>query len=323
MPRLNIVFAGTPEFAARHLQAILNSEHLLLAVYTQPDRRAGRGKKLLASPVKELALANSVPVLQPDSLRPEQQQRQLAELNADLMVVVAYGLILPESILTTPKLGCINVHASLLPRWRGAAPIERAILAGDQRTGVTIMKMDAGLDTGDMLHTIAVPIEAKDDRQTLETKLVEAGTRALLEVLDNLDQKLNGAIVQDASQSTYAAKIDKAEALINWNDCAANINRFIRIGPGRYPAYTFLANQRIRILRAQAKQKSDADSIPPGTILKIDKQVLTVACINSILEIQSLQFPGKNPMSIKDVLNSKADLLKPGARFSAAQSPPQ
>jgi len=320
MPKLKLVFAGTPEFSARHLQAILDSQHQLLAVYTQPDRRAGRGKKLVASAVKKLAEANSLPVYQPASLKPDDQQVQLAELDADLMVVVAYGLILPQSILDTPKLGCINVHASLLPRWRGAAPIERAILAGDEKTGVTIMQMDAGLDTGAMLHSIAVPISHTDDRLSLEAKLSEAGTLALIEALDNFAQIRSKATVQDDSQSTYADKIDKSEALVNWDNTAEMINRVIRVGPGRYPAYSFLDGQRLRILRATVADGKTINSAPSGTIIKADSQSLSVACADSVLQIQTLQFPGKNAMTIGDALNSKANLLKTGARFTAIES---
>lgn len=186
MKPLNIIFAGTPDFAARHLQALLNSHHNVIGVYTQPDRPAGRGKKLTASPVKELAVANNIPVYQPGSLRKEPAQQELAALNADIMVVVAYGLILPKVVLDTPRLGCINVHGSILPRWRGAAPIQRALWAGDKETGVTVMQMDVGLDTGDMLLKTYLSIEDSDTSASLYEKLAEQGPVALLQALEGL-----------------------------------------------------------------------------------------------------------------------------------------
>ena len=216
MQELQICFAGTPAFAARHLQAILNSSHQVVAVFTQPDRPSGRGKVLSPGPVKQLALDNSVLVLQPKSLKSLEQQEILVGLGADLLVVVAYGLILPEPILQIPKLGCINVHASLLPRWRGAAPIERAILAGDKETGITIMQMDEGLDTGDMIHKTTVPIEANDGRPQLEEKLAKAGVEGLLHVLDNFSRLAPMAEKQDDTCSSYAHKVEKSEALIDW-----------------------------------------------------------------------------------------------------------
>ena len=186
MSTLNIIFAGTPDFAAQHLQALLDSEHHVIAVYTQPDKPAGRGKKLQASPVKQLAEQHQIPVYQPKSLRKEEAQAELKALNADVMVVVAYGLILPQSVLEAPKYGCLNVHGSILPRWRGAAPIQRAIWAGDQQTGVTIMQMGVGLDTGDMLHKVMTPILPTETSASLYAKLAELAPPALLEVLNGL-----------------------------------------------------------------------------------------------------------------------------------------
>jgi methionyl-tRNA formyltransferase len=273
-PRL--CFAGTPEFAAAHLQALLRRGFDIAAVYTQPDRPAGRGNKLQPSPVKQVALAAGLKVLQPASLKPEQEQEHLRQLQADLLVVVAYGLILPAAILQIPRLGCINVHASLLPRWRGAAPIERALLAGDAETGITIMQMDAGLDTGAMLLQQAVPISASDDRQMLENKLEQAGTSSLVYALDHLQELQAKAETQDDSQTSYAAKLDKSEALIDWTQPATLIDRVVRAGIGRFPAYSFIAGQRLRILKARVEIASGGGK--PGQIVAIGKHSLTVAC---------------------------------------------
>ena len=319
MQELQICFAGTPAFAARHLQAILNSSHQVVAVFTQPDRPSGRGKVLSPGPVKQLALDNSVLVLQPKSLKSLEQQEILVGLGADLLVVVAYGLILPEPILQIPKLGCINVHASLLPRWRGAAPIERAILAGDKETGITIMQMDEGLDTGDMIHKTTVPIEANDGRPQLEEKLAKAGVEGLLHVLDNFSRLAPMAEKQDDTCSSYAHKVEKSEALIDWHEAAEIVNRQVRAGLGRSPAYSFLGGDRVRIL--QAIPECSAPSLAAGTIIRASKSALSVACQDSILQITSLQFPGKRPTPIADALNSRRDLLKPGVRFSSGAPP--
>lgn len=228
MLKLNIIFAGTPDFAAQHLQALLNSEHNVIAVYTQPDKPAGRGKKLQASPVKQLAEQHNIPVYQPKSLRKEEAQAELKALNADVMVVVAYGLILPEAVLNAPKYGCLNVHGSLLPRWRGAAPIQRSIWAGDQETGVTIMQMDIGLDTGDMLHKVTTPIAADETSASLYAKLAELAPPALLEVLNGLESQAFKAEKQDDALSNYAEKLSKEEAKLDWNLTACQLERNIR-----------------------------------------------------------------------------------------------
>ena len=212
MKPLNIIFAGTPDFAAQHLQALLNSSHNVIAVYTQPDKPAGRGKKLQASPVKQLAEQHHIPVYQPKSLRKAEAQSELIALHADVMVVVAYGLILPQAVLDAPTYGCLNVHGSLLPRWRGAAPIQRAIWAGDTQTGVTIMQMDAGLDTGDMLHKVSCEILPTETSASLYNKLAELAPPALIEVLDHLGNGKFTAEKQDDTQSNYADKLSKEEA---------------------------------------------------------------------------------------------------------------
>lgn len=319
MTALRIVFAGTPPFAAHVLEALLNSAHEIVGVYTQPDRPAGRGKQLQASAVKQVATANNIPVFQPVSLRAESEQQALALLGADLMVVVAYGLILPQAVLDTPRLGCINVHASLLPRWRGAAPIERALMAGDSLTGVTIMQMDKGLDTGAMLCKEEVEILEDDDRLSLELKLEVAGIKALLETLSNIDHFIANAQVQDHSASTYAAKLEKSEALVDWQLDAQAIHRQIRGGVGRNPAYSEYKGERIRLLKASvlpAQGKQIA-----GTIISADKEGLQVACGESVLNITLVQLPGKNPVSMREFMNARRDFFAAGSRFDASAVP--
>jgi methionyl-tRNA formyltransferase len=315
MPPLKLVFAGTPEFAARHLASLLGGPHAVLAVYTQPDRPAGRGKKLVPSPVKSLAEARSIPVRQPVSLKTPEAQQGLRDLEPDLLVVVAYGLILPPAILQIPRLGCINVHASLLPRWRGAAPIERALLAGDSETGITIMQMDAGLDTGDMLLRRAVPIEATDTRVSLEQKLIEAGAEALPYALDNITALQDKAEPQQDHLSTYAAKLDKSEALIDWHGPASQIDRQIRAGIGRQPAYCFVGDTRLRLL--EARPESGGQTAAPGEITSLSQEGMRVSCGEGRLLVSIVQLPGKNPVSIRDLLNARQQLLQPGTRLSS------
>lgn len=316
MSALRIVFAGTPPFAAHHLQALLNSSHEIAAVYTQPDRPAGRGKQLQASAVKQLAIANELPVYQPSTLRSSEALNTLSALNADIMVVVAYGLILPQTILDTPRLGCINVHASLLPRWRGAAPIERALLAGDSQTGVTIMKMDKGLDTGAMLCTEVVDILEEDDRLSLEHKLEIAGSAALLKTLDSIDVFLANARAQDDSASTYAAKLEKSEALVDWSAGAVEVHRKIRGGVGRNPAYSEYRGERVRFLAGNVLNSHSA--LRPGTIIGADKDGLKVACGEFTLNIVTIQLPGKNPVQVREFLNAHREFFAPGSSFDAS-----
>ena len=317
MQPLDIVFAGTPEFAAKHLESLLGGHHQVIAVYTQPDRKAGRGKKLLASPVKVLAENHGIPVKQPVTLKEIAAQEELRDLEADLMIVVAYGLILPEAVLQIPRLGCINVHASLLPRWRGAAPVERALLAGDHETGVTIMQMDAGLDTGDMLLRKAVPIEADDTRLSLEHKLASAGQEALSYVLDHIEEVQNSAESQDHQKSSYASKLEKAEAGIQWHNDAAYIDRQIRTGIGRQPAYCIVGSERMRVLTAILDTELSASA---GEIVSIDRDGLLVGCGQGGLLITRIQLPGKNPVSISDVLNASPDFFKPGNVLRSADA---
>jgi methionyl-tRNA formyltransferase len=310
---LRLVFAGTPDFAAAHLRALLDWPGCeVIAVYSQPDRPAGRGKKLAASPVKQLALDHDLPVYQPQSLRHADAQAELRALAADVMVVVAYGLILPQPVLDAPRLGCVNVHASLLPRWRGAAPIQRAIEAGDAETGVTIMQMDAGLDTGPMLHTVRCPIAADETAATLHDRLAAIGAPALLETLAQLAAGTARPQPQDDSLGCYAAKIDKAEAVIDWHRPAAEIERRIRAFNPFPIACTDIGSQRVKIHAAAPA----AGSGEPGTLLP--GAGIRVACGEGALDLQVLQLPGGKALPARDVLNGHATLFTPGNRFEQA-----
>ncbi len=253
MSPLRVVFAGTPDFAASSLAAVLDSEHEVVAVYTQPDRPAGRGRKLTPSPVKQLAQGHGLPVYQPASLKDADAQAELAALNADVMVVVAYGLLLPQAVLDTPRLGCINVHASLLPRWRGAAPIQRAIEAGDSASGVTIMQMDAGLDTGAMLYEVRTPITSRTTGGDLHDRLAIQGANALVNVLDQLDSDSLEATPQPEEGVTYAAKLSKAEAELDFTQSAEQLARKIRAFNPWPVAWCTLGNDRLRLLMASVE----------------------------------------------------------------------
>ena len=314
MKSLRIVFAGTPDFASAHLQAILESHHKVIAVYSQPDRPAGRGQKLKPSPVKELALKNDIPVYQPVSLRKEEAQKELAELNADLMIVVAYGLILPQVVLDTPEHGCINVHGSILPRWRGAAPIQRAIEAGDKESGVTIMQMDAGLDTGDMLLKAYCPIEDTDTSGNLFNKLIEVGKAALIRTVNAIAAGTITPEKQDDTLANYAHKMSKDEAQLDWNKSASQLDCQVR-GFNPWPVTTTqLDNLGIRVWEASAIE-SDSDAIP-GTLIKADKEGLDIACSSGALRITKLQLAGNRAMSAQDLLNGKKELFLIGKQFS-------
>ena len=313
MSTLNIIFAGTPDFAAQHLQALLDSEHHVIAVYTQPDKPAGRGKKLQASPVKQLAEQHQIPVYQPKSLRKEEAQAELKALNADVMVVVAYGLILPQSVLEAPKYGCLNVHGSILPRWRGAAPIQRAIWAGDQQTGVTIMQMDVGLDTGDMLHKVTTPILPTETSASLYAKLAELAPPALLEVLNGLATQQFKPEKQDESLANYAEKLTKEEAKLDWTLSAAQLERNIRaFNPAPIAYLTVNVNgveERVKIYQAQVLAHQEKTA---GTVLNVSKNGIEIATAEGVLNITQLQPSGKKPMSVQDFLNGRADWFKFG-----------
>ena len=314
---LKIIFAGTPDFAAVHLQALLDSAHAVVAVYTQPDRPAGRGKKLLASPVKQLAAQHDIPVYQPQSLRDAAAQEELAALNADIMVVVAYGLILPQAVLDMPRLGCINVHASLLPRWRGAAPIQRAIEAGDPESGVAIMQMEAGLDTGPVLVERRCSITAQDTGGSLHDKLAALGGPALLEALQQLADGSAQPQVQDDAQANYAGKISKEEALIDWQRPAAELEQKIRAFnpfPVCWTTYNDgKGEQRLRVYRAQLERGCHGDV--PGTILGADAEGILVACGREALRLQILQLPGKKALPVEEILKGYRALFVPGQRL--------
>ena len=314
---LKIIFAGTPDFAAVHLQALLDSEHSVIAVYSQPDRPAGRGKKLLASPVKQLAEQHGIPVYQPQSLRDQAAQEELAALNADIMVVVAYGLILPQVVLDTPRLGCINVHASLLPRWRGAAPIQRAIEAGDSESGVAIMQMEAGLDTGPVLVERRCPISPADTGGSLHDKLATLGGPALLEALQELAEGNARAQVQDDALANYAGKISKEEALIDWQRPAAELAHKIRAFnpfPVCWTTYKdSKGEQRLRVYSARLERGCHSDA--PGTILGADAEGILVACGREALRLQTLQLPGKRALPVEEILKGYRELFAPGKRL--------
>jgi methionyl-tRNA formyltransferase len=290
---LKVIFAGTPDFAAQHLAALLDSKHDVVAVYTQPDRPAGRGKKLTASPVKVLGEEHSIPVYQPASLKQDAAQQELAAIEADIMVVVAYGLLLPTAVLNAPKLGCINVHGSILPKWRGAAPIQRAIWAGDSETGVTIMQMDEGLDTGDMLHIATLPIESCDTSATLYDKLAALGPKALVDVLDNFDSY--SPEKQDDTLATYAKKLSKEEALIDWHDDAAQIERNIRAFNPWPVAWMNVDEHNVKVWSGDVVELDKA--VSPGTIVSANKEGITIATGKGALRITSLQIPGKKSIA--------------------------
>ena len=307
---LRIIFAGTPDFAARHLDALLSSQHQIVGVFTQPDRPAGRGNKLTPSPVKVLAEQHNLPVFQPVSLRPEDNQKLVSDLNADVRVVVAYGLILPKAVLDMPRLGCINVHGSLLPRWRGAAPIQRALWAGDAETGVTIMQMDVGLDTGDMLHKVSCPITAQDTSATLYDKLAEMGPQGLLATLAELANGTATPEKQDEALVTYAEKLSKEEARLNWTLSAAQLERCVRAFNPWPVSFFMIDGQPVKVWQSQAIAAEQNQA--PGTIISADKHGIAVATAEGALLMTQLQPSGKKSMSAQDLLNSRREWFIPG-----------
>lgn len=310
---LRILFAGTPEFAAHILDALLTSPHTIVGVYTQPDRPAGRGKKLTPSRVKQLALQHDLPIYQPLNFRAEPERQELASLRPDIMIVVAYGLILPQAILDIPRLGCLNVHASLLPRWRGAAPIQRAIEAGDTETGVTIMQMDAGLDTGAMLVKRATPISADDTSATLHDRLATLGADALLEALQ---QAVTGSLqpeLQDETQANYARKLNKDEGRLDWQEAADTLARRVQAFNPWPIAFCQLDGTTVRIWNAQSS--SGHSDLLPGTIVSADKTGIAVSCGQGTLRITRLQWPGGKPLAVNDMLNARRAAFAPGQRF--------
>lgn len=309
---LRIVFAGTPDFAAQHLKALIESNHQIIAAYTQPDRPAGRGKKLQASPVKQLALEHDIPVYQPENFKAQDDRDALAALKADVMVVVAYGLLLPQDVLDTPTHGCINVHGSLLPRWRGAAPIQRAIWAGDKETGVTIMQMNAGLDTGDMLHKVTYSIKPDDTSTTVYNALAESGPLALIDTLAAIESGNINPEPQDDTQANYAKKLSKQEALLDWTKPAAALAREVRAFNPWPVSYTVMQGKNVKVWQAEAS--ADTTSAEPGTVIVAEKNGIKVAAGDgSVFVITSLQPPGKKPMNCQDFLNGRAEWLASGS----------
>ena len=311
---LRILFAGTPEFAAAHLRSLLGSHHEVIGVYTQPDRPAGRGKKLTPSAVKQVAVANDLPVYQPLSLKGADEQALLADLNADVMVVVAYGLLLPKAVLEAPQYGCLNVHGSLLPRWRGAAPIQRAVAAGDAQSGITIMQMDEGLDTGDMLVKVPYDLKADETSASLHDALMALGSPALLEALDLLQAGELKPESQDDNLATYAAKISKEEAQINWQHPPADIERAIRAYNPFPVAYSFYRGERVKVYAANI----DANTVgEAGVITGFNENALTVQCQGGLLHITELQLPGKKAMNIAAIYNGYRERFVVGESFGS------
>ncbi|MBF6036644.1 methionyl-tRNA formyltransferase [Pseudomonas sp. P155] len=320
---LRIVFAGTPEFAAEHLKALLSSPYEIVAVYTQPDRPAGRGQKLMPSPVKQLALENNIQVLQPPTLRNADAQAELAALKPDLLVVVAYGLILPQVVLDIPRLGCINSHASLLPRWRGAAPIQRAVEHGDAESGVTVMRMEAGLDTGPMLLKVVTPISAEDTGGSLHDRLAEMGPPAVVQAIAGLAAGTLEGEVQNDELATYAHKLNKDEARIDWSRPAVELERLVRAFNPWPITHSTLNGEAMKVLAARVVDGvgSGSEIFPiggPGEILSASKDGLIVACGEQALCLTRLQLPGGKALNFSDLFNSRREKFAVGTVLGAA-----
>ena len=306
---MRLIFAGTPEFAAAALEALIAAGHEIPLVLTQPDRPAGRGMKLKASPVKEVAQAHGLTVAQPENLKSEAARQPIRDAAAEVMVVAAYGLILPEAVLAVPRLGCVNIHASLLPRWRGAAPIHRAIEAGDRETGITLMQMDKGLDTGAMLARSVLPILDGDTTGSLHDKLAELGAREIVALLPRLAA---GGVVgekQDDALATYAKKIGKDDARLDWNRSAVELDRQIRAFNPFPGAHALLAGEPIKIWQARPL----ADAGPPGTVLSVGRDGLRVACGTGALDITEVQKAGGKRLAIAAFLSGST--LQAGDRL--------
>lgn len=339
--RMRVVFAGTPEFAATSLQALITQQEALnidiVAVYTQPDRKAGRGQKLSASAVKQVAIENDIAIEQPATFKKSSVEgmaarQTLRTYHPDVMIVAAYGLILPIGVLDTPTFGCLNIHASLLPRWRGAAPIHRALLAGDSETGITIMQMDKGLDTGDMLYKVSCAIRADDSAASLHDKLADLGAQAISTVMQDLESYQAKAIKQDDEQANYAEKLIKSEGEIDWTQSATTIERQIR-GLNPWPGtYTFLQGQRVKILASLPVNDTQQTNEAAGTIISVGRKAILIACgknndsdtdINteaSTLRVTQLQFAGSKPISAEQVCHGNQ--LDDGDRFTRDPNQP-
>jgi len=307
---VRLVFAGTPDFAATALKALIADGHTIVGVYSQPDRPAGRGRKLQPSPVKQVALDHEIPVFQPETLKTPEAQKQLADLHPDVMIVAAYGLILPKAVLDIPTHGCLNIHASLLPRWRGAAPIQRAIAAGDDETGITIMQMDEGLDTGAMLLKSLTAIDDSDTGGSLHDRLAELGGNAIIKALELLQKGELTGEPQNDELACYASKLSKTEGHIDWATDATVIERLVRAFNPWPGTYTDLGDQRIRIHEARALVTT-SDGLP-GTVIQRDREGIDIACGNGTLRITRLQLPGSRAQSVNDLINGGKELLMPG-----------
>jgi methionyl-tRNA formyltransferase len=299
---MRLIFAGTPEFSVPVLQALLDSRHEVVAVYTQPDRPAGRGRKLKPGPVKQLALERGIPVRQPVSLKNADAQQELAALHPDLMIVVAYGLILPQAVLDTPVLGCVNLHASILPRWRGAAPIQRAILAGDSESGVCLMQMEAGLDSGPVLAEVRTPIERDETGGSLHDRLSLLAADLLAKHLDDLAGRHLPPVDQDESLVTYAGKLDKQEANIDWQQDAVVIERLVRAFNPWPVAQAQYEGKKLRIWSAKVVECPNG---LPGTVVAAGKQGIDVACGKGCLRLQEVQLPGGKRLDAAAFLNAR------------------
>ncbi len=311
MSKFRIVFAGTPEFGLPCLEALAQSPHSLIAIYTQPDRPAGRGRHVQASAVKQWALQHQIPVHQPLHFKNEQDIAELQALKPDLLIVIAYGLILPKAVLAIPSLGCINVHASLLPRWRGASPIQQAILHGDNQTGVSIMQMDVGMDTGPVFCKQECLIEVSDTAGSLHDRLAGLSAKPLLDTINALAVHSIHPLVQSKDGVTYANKITKEDARIDWQEPAQVIARKIRAFHPWPIAYTFVKDTLMRIHQAHWVELDRPQK--PGTILGLDKKGLLVATSNQAILIDKIQFPGSKVISVTDWLNSGKSNLQPGS----------
>jgi len=300
---LKIIYAGTPEFAVPALESLTQSEHEVVAVYTQPDRPAGRGRKLLQSAVKACAVAHDIPVFQPESFNSSSEINRLVDFKADLMVVAAYGLLLPAPVLDTPRLGCINIHASLLPRWRGAAPIQRAILAADEVSGITIMQMDRGLDTGNILAASSLPISGTWTSADLHDHLKLLGAKLLVKTLTQIESSGISAQPQDSEKATYAPRLEKAEAQIDWNKDAEIIKCETRAYIPWPVSFTHLEDRMLRVWRAEVDSSHNHNT--PGKIIEHSRNGLFVSCKSSVLKITELQFAGKKRLTAAEAFNAK------------------
>jgi methionyl-tRNA formyltransferase len=314
MSPLRIVFAGTPEFAVPALDALHAAGHRIVAVYTQPDRPAGRGRALGASPVKQRALQLRLPVEQPVTLKDAAAQERLAAYAPDLMIVVAYGLLLPQAVLDIPRFGCLNIHASLLPRWRGAAPIQRAVQAGDERSGITIMQMEAGLDTGPELLRREIDLAPRETAGSLHDRLAPLGAEAIVAALPGWAAGTLQAVPQPAAGATYAGKLRKDEANLDWSRPAVELDRQVRAFNPWPVAATTLAGEPVRIWQSQPLPGTASPDVAPGTVIAAADGRIIVATGDGLLELQTLQFPGRKPLAARDVLNSRS---LAGARFGA------